>query len=275
VDPARSALILYGASEAPIAWEIKAPDRLRLLDRMGEPIVSELPYELSGGPLEPTPLELFQSGMFTYLADAATFEECLTGHRFPVAAEGERPALERAYLEARPEPGAPVLAALEGRIEIRPAMEGPPRRTLIVERFIRMHPEGTCPSAPGGFAPRPPELTETYWRLVRLDGMPLEGPAGRREPYLLLLEEEGQPRFTATAGCNMLNGGWSRTGDTLTFGPARATRMACPPPIAAREQALSKALAEAASWSIAGETLTLEDEAGSPVLKAEAAYTRF
>jgi len=36
--------------------------------------------------------------MFRYLADAAQFEECLTGRSYPVAMEGDYLALERAYL---------------------------------------------------------------------------------------------------------------------------------------------------------------------------------
>lgn len=271
VDPARSALILYGASEQPIQWEIKAADRLRLLDRSGEPIVSELPYALEGGPLDPTPLELPLSGEFTYLADAALFRECLTGHRWPVAMEGDYPALERAYLEARPEPGAPLLATLEGRVETRPGMEGPPRRTLVVERFSRVHADADCPRDPVG-----PELTGTLWRLLALQGAPLEGPAGRRAPHLLLLDEgDGGRRFSATAGCNMMSGRWRKTQDGLSFGPARSTLMACPPELAARERALSGALARATGHRLADGRLLLMDAEGQPVLEAEAAYTRF
>jgi copper homeostasis protein (lipoprotein) len=270
VDPGRSALILYGASEQPIEWEIEAPDRLRLLDRTGEPIVSDLPYALSAGPLDPVPLALPLSGMVTYLADSAVFRECLTGHRFPVVPEADRPALEKAYLAARPAPGASVLATLEGRIETRPAMEGPARRSLIVERFERMHPQQGCP-----YDPRPPALTGTYWRLVHIAGAPPGGPAGRQEPHLLLLDGEGPPRFSATAGCNWLAGAWSRTGDALSFGPVRSTMMACPPTLAERERALSAGLADTAIWTISGRTLVLEDLRGAPLLRAEAAYTRF
>jgi hypothetical protein len=48
-------------------------------------------------------------GMFTYLADAARFEECLTGRSYPVAQEHDYPALEVEYLTlAKFAPGAPV-----------------------------------------------------------------------------------------------------------------------------------------------------------------------
>jgi hypothetical protein len=39
-DPQRNAIILFGASEMPVQWEVKNPDRLRLLDMEGAPIAS-------------------------------------------------------------------------------------------------------------------------------------------------------------------------------------------------------------------------------------------
>ena len=48
------------------------------------------------------------SGMYSYLADAANFTECLTGARYPVAMEADNLALERAYLaRARTSPARP------------------------------------------------------------------------------------------------------------------------------------------------------------------------
>ncbi len=76
-------------------------------------------------------------GEYTYFADTGLFVDCASGQRLPVAQEADNAALESAYLEARPEPGAPLLAIVEGRIEGRMPMEGPgPRPTLIVDRFV-------------------------------------------------------------------------------------------------------------------------------------------
>jgi len=145
-DPTREAIVLYGASEMPLFWKVEAPDRLRQMDMQGNPIESDLPYDLtSDGTLEPTELsDVFLLGMMTYLADAALFEECLTGVRYPVAEEGDYLALERAYLDTRAEPGAPLLAHVEGGLAMRPAMEGPDRMTLIVDRFIKVLPGEVC-----------------------------------------------------------------------------------------------------------------------------------
>ena len=84
--------------------------------------------------------------MFRYMADAARFEECLTGRSYPVTMEGDYIKLERAYLEAeKPEPGAPLMASFEGDITRKPAMEGDTLiPTVSVRRFIGVWPGQRC-----------------------------------------------------------------------------------------------------------------------------------
>lgn len=237
-DPARGAIVLFGASEMPLFWEVRGPGRLRQMDMTGNPITSDLPYELnSNGTLSPTELEgMFLLGRMTYLADAASFEECLTGRRYPIATEGDYPALERAYLDARAGPGAPLLVHVEGGLAERPSMEGADRTHLVVERFIKAAPGDRCE----GRAPDA-SLTNTYWRIEALSGAPLVAVENRREPHLVLLDLP-EMRFRATIGCNQLIGGYERDGDSLTFGTAAMTRMACPPPLDALERQLSEVL---------------------------------
>ena len=143
----RSVILFYGDRERPLQFEVKGPQALRLLDQQGRPIQSSLPYELtSDGTLTPADLSLVLKGMFRYLADAARFEDCLTGRSYPVAMEGDYVKLERAYLEAnKPEPGAPLLASFEGDITRRPAMEGGALTpTVVVRRFIGIWPGQRC-----------------------------------------------------------------------------------------------------------------------------------
>jgi uncharacterized lipoprotein NlpE involved in copper resistance len=89
---------------------------------------------------------LWLKGMFSYMADAALFTDCVTNTRYPVAMERDYLALERAYLEQQPGPGAPLLITFEGRLERRPPMEGDGTvETVIVERFHRAWPGQECP----------------------------------------------------------------------------------------------------------------------------------
>src|SRR5262245_43613343 len=66
-------------------------------------------------------------GDFLYFADAAVFTDCATGQRWPVAMAGDFVALQQAYMRWQSAPMTAMLANFEGRLEVREAMEGPPR----------------------------------------------------------------------------------------------------------------------------------------------------
>ncbi|WP_301918219.1 META domain-containing protein [Albidovulum sp.] len=269
-DPARGAIVLHGASEMPLFWKVKGPDSLRQMDMAGNPIASDLPYELtSDGTLSPTDIEgTFLLGMMTYLADAAMFQECLTGRAYPIAGEGDYLALERAYLDTRAGPGAPLLVHVEGGLVQRPAMEGPDRTHLVVDRFIKTVPGETC----AGDAPTA-SLTNTYWRIDSLMGQPVTAMDNRREPHLVLVDADG-PRFRATVGCNQLIGGYERDGDRLGFGAAASTMMACPPPLDGIERQLGEALSLTRRMLLEGNRLDLLGDDGAALARLEAVYLR-
>lgn len=269
-DPARNAIVLYGAGEMPLQWEVKGPRRLRQLDMEGKPIESELDYDLvSDGTLSQTDLEgLFLGGMMRYMADAASFEECLTGKSYPISMEGAYIDLERAYLEDREGPGEPLYVHVEGSLVARPVMEGPPRRSLVVDRFIKTRPGITCERQRANAA-----LTNTYWRIDSLRGVAVERQPDTREPHIVLHERDG-PSYAATVGCNRLAGSFTHKGDSLTFGSGMATLMACPPPLDALERELSAVLAEVRRFRIAGETLVLLNGADDVVALLSAVYLK-
>lgn len=264
VDPSRRALVLSGADTND--WQILGNGALRMMDGAGQPIESDLPYGLTPGPLAPFDLALPMTGEFVYFADAALFTECATGERFPVLMEADYLALERAYLDAELPPQAALLARLDGRIAEAEAMEGPPRRSLTVERLHHVTPGGACATDRA-----PAELLDTYWRLVELDDTDLPADLGR-EPYLLLLPG-AEARFSATAGCNMMTGGFTLEADALGFGTVAATRMACPPSLDALETGFAAVLAATAGFDSDGHRLRLRDGEGRVRARFEAAYT--
>ena len=75
-------------------------------------------------------------------------------------------------------------------------------------------------------------VTGAPWTVTEIAGAPVTGTA----PDLLWDEEGG---FTGSGGCNRFTGSWGPEGP----GPLAATRMACPEPVMAQEQALFAALA--------------------------------
>jgi heat shock protein HslJ len=269
VDPERQALVLEGGASPAPQFEILGNGNLRLLDQQGRRIESALPYTLtraeSFAPFSP---HLALRGMFLYFADAARFTECRSGRSWPVAMEGEFLALQRAYMEARREPMAPLMARIEARIAERPRMEGEGTMpTVVVDRFIGLSPGETC-ERPAPAA----TLANTYWRILSLEGQALGATEGWREPHLLLRQAE--PRFAATIGCNQLIGGFEATATTLRFQGGASTMMACPPPLDAHEQRLAAVLRDTAAFRLDGITLTLRAADGRPLAALEAVYLR-
>jgi len=92
-----------------------------------------------------TPDEERMYGLFVYMADAAVFEGCSSGRRYPVAMEAGYLELERAYLEQRTQPGEPLLVIIRARVEKRPPMEGDGELdTIVVEGFEAAFPGELC-----------------------------------------------------------------------------------------------------------------------------------
>ncbi len=206
------------------------------------------------------------SGEFTYLADAASFRLCRSGRSVPVAMEGAYKALEAAYTAQRSALGAPLFVTVEGRFAIKPGMEGPPRRTLAVSRFVAAWPGESCERNRAKAA-----LKETYWKIVAINGSAVHLDEKAREPSIVFRRDG---RLGATAGCNRLTGAYESKGRTLKIGPAASTMMACPPPLAERERALVQALGAARSFAIAGPAMVVYDEGGSPLLTLQAVALR-
>jgi copper homeostasis protein (lipoprotein) len=257
-------LVLQGGREAPLYFSIEDADTLRKLDIEGRPIDSTLNYELTrAGTFSSIEPALSMSGMFSYMADAAGFTECLTGKRMPVAMEGGYIDLERAYMAAEVEPPAAVMALVEGRIAQRMPMEGPgPVPTLVVDRFLRLAPGEACPPP---FANAP--LRDTYWRLTYAGGQAVVPAEDQSEPHIVLRTEEG--RVAGSDGCNRLVGGYTVQGDGISFGQMASTMMACPGGTDVAKR-LSEALGAASGWRILGRRLELSDAAGRLLARFEA-----
>ncbi len=212
------------------------------------------------GPMHPE--ARIMKGQFIYLADAPLFRECASGVTYPVAMEGDYPALEKAYLQNRAgRPGAGLLVVIEARIEKRPRMEGGAggsrtERFIVVDRFIEALNEEVCPANHTAAV-----LTETRWRIVSLMGRKVPDGQGIR-PSLLLLKDEPAHRYMASVGCNRLMGSYWVDGEKIGFSPPASTRMGCPGAVARLEALLSKVLQKARTWKIEGRALKLMDQKG-------------
>ena len=81
----------------------------------------------------------------------------------------------------------------------------------------------------------PADLLAGAWTVTAIDGEPL--PEGAP----VTMEFAGD-RVAGRSGCNRYTGGYSLTGEGLSFGPAAGTRMACPEPQMRTETAFFAAL---------------------------------
>jgi len=261
-------VVLRSDSDVPQQYQWQADGALRQLDRQGRPIVSTLNYELTrqtsvdlvAGPM---PLR----GMYMYMADAASLNECRTGRRVPVLIEQDHLALERAYLSARTSPGQPMLVSFIGRfVERVPEPGMPSREFLQVDEFQHIWPGESCAADALSEA----SLSNTRWRLVAVNDAPIALQPDQREPYLRLITD-GQ-RAQGFAGCNQFSGGFTRDGGSLRFGPIATTRMMCGDDVMDVETQFLSALAATRASRIVGEALQLSDEAGIVRLRFESLY---
>ncbi|UWR22145.1 META domain-containing protein [Sulfitobacter sp. S190] len=263
-DPTAGTLVMRDGAEMPLVIRRTNAGGLSVIDaHTGEAFSGTL--TLSDAE-PPTLADMMMGGMMTYMADAAVFEDCVSGATFPVAQERDYLAAERAYLADRAAPGAPLYVMIEGGIQVRPAMEGPDRQMVIVDRFIRTRPGVSCDRQRAEAT-----LQNTYWRIDALTGEPVTMGDGGREPHIVL-EASVTGAYRATVGCNRMRGRYILDGNSLTFSPAASTMMACPEPIGALERRLGEVMAEVATYVIEGETLVLRNADGDPLAVLTAVY---
>lgn len=255
-------VILHGGKEAPTRFENLGPDELRLLDRDGQRIESELNYSLSKlAAFEALEPRLLLGGEYRYMAGAARFKECLTGLEMPVATEADNRALQEAYLAAAGEPGAAKRISLEGQLAQRMPMEGPgPVLTLVPERFIGVWPDLSCPPLI-----ELATLQNTYWRLTLLNADGVRPVQNQREPHLVF-DEDG--RVAGAEGCNALVGSYTTEGSKVVFSQLAATRKACLEGME-QAQAFQNTLDNITDYRIIGNHLEMRDGTGQLRLRFE------
>ena len=265
-------LTLRSGSET-LLFEVKDNETLRLLDRQGQPITSNANLDLRRtAEVDPISESLNWRGEFRYLADSATFTDCASGVRWPVAMTADYRRMEQDYLQSRSAPGAPLLVIFKGRIEVRPAMEGPPREQMVVDRFGSSQPGAICSSATSSKGHGMAELKDTYWKLIELNGAKVVMAPEQKREVRITLAGEGA-RLFGFSGCNQLVGAYVQEKSAVRFMLMASTKMACAAPAMDLESQVLKMLGATTAYRIEGEQLTLFG--GDQVLaRFEAVYLR-
>lgn len=110
-------------------------------------------------------------------------------------------------------------------------------------------------------------LEGTRWKLVELDGKPIQMPAGADDPYLQL--QAATAKLEGFAGCNRVMGAYKLGGDALEFPGVAATRRYCES-TAAMEQGFLAALTATRSYRISGNSLELLADTKTTLARLEA-----
>lgn len=101
----------------------------------------------------------------------------------------------------------------------------------------------------------------TKWLLKELNGKRVLIPEGGNEVFVKF---ESGGRASGSAGCNTFTGSYTRSGKSLSFGPAATTRKMCPSQMDT-EQDFLQMLTRCASHKISGTKLTMMDGNGSAI----------
>ncbi len=232
-------------------FAVEGGQTLRQLDHLGQPIQSAANLALRRtAQVDAISESLRWRGQFIYLADAASFTDCASGLRWPVAAAGDYLAAERRYVQVRTAVGAPLLVTFDGHLDLRPAMEGSPREHIVIDRFAGVEPGAGCD------APAAALLEDTDWTLVELDGKAIvTAPPPPRE-VRMRLSSDGS-RVAGSSGCNQFMGGYERDGAALRFKQLAGTMMACVTPLMELEVHVLKMLGATSGYRIEGQRLIL------------------
>lgn len=114
------------------------------------------------------------------------------------------------------------------------------------------------------------DVVEKYWKLVELNGKPIDATAEQtREPHLILKLENN--RVVGNAGCNSFNGSYIiQPGNRITFSKMASTMMACMD--METEMQFLQVLEMADNYTTDGETLSLNRARMAPLARFVAVY---
>jgi copper homeostasis protein (lipoprotein) len=243
---------------------ITPENNIRVIKVSGGIIPPDVNYDLVRDDTNPGYNDVVRvHGMYSYMADAGQFTECLTGASFPVATEGENAALERAYLNTPHGQAEPIFVTLDARLKSRPAMDGIAYQEAVVPvHFISIEPGMAC----SGSKSRRLRLVDNSWRLVAINGNQLKLKEEQNNPFIHFQTKDN--KIQGFAGCNRFSGTYLVKGEILLVNKMPGTRMACVEGMDL-EDSFFKALTATEGYRIKRDMLELLDRNGKVLAKLQ------
>ncbi|GGY72574.1 META domain-containing protein [Marinobacter zhanjiangensis] len=121
------------------------------------------------------------------------------------------------------------------------------------------------PQSSGGPIPTAP-LTNTYWKLMSLQGTGVDVPRGAQGEPHMIFRDDG--KVNGFSGCNRFVGEYTVSGANLLFDSMASTRMACPDDD--YETVLYEVFSQTAGVFLEGKVLKLLNEKGHELARFEA-----
>jgi heat shock protein HslJ len=109
------------------------------------------------------------------------------------------------------------------------------------------------------------QLVGTQWTLSSIVSGSTVSSIPEGVEATLVLETGGTA--SGSGGCNQFHGEYQTSGNSLTFGTLASTKKLCPDDVMAVEDPYLSALQDAATYTIVGNALTINNSAGDPILK--------
>jgi heat shock protein HslJ len=146
-----------------------------------------------------------------------------------------------------------MLVTLDGRIAYSETAD--PGDILVPVRFIRIQPGIRC----SGEKSSRLRLVDNSWRLMDMNGTPLNLKQGQRNPFISL--ETRDNRIHGFAGCNRFSGTYLVKGEIFLFNKMISTRMACVDGMVMEDE-FFRVLSATEGYRIEGDILELRDHSG-------------
>ncbi len=255
---------LHGGRERPLRFTRHEDGSLHAVAEAGATPATDEQFLMRDPGFRDLEPRLPLRGMFRYLADTATFTECLTGRTMPVAMEANFLDLDRAYRALDKSPGQAFLVTVEGRIAERDRTLGQGTQdTLVVDRFRRFWPKEGC-------GPRYAEapFEGTRWKLVQMGGYAVLPGVSPQEASLSF--DAATRRLSGSTGCNRVGAGYTMDAGVVRLTPPVITRMACPAAAMQRESEFVAMLGKLVLATVVGQQLEFRDGAGTLIARFDA-----
>lgn len=260
-------VVLRRANESEKFFRIINANTIEAMDLKGKRIISSLDYTLQNSQtahtLEP---KVLMRGMYSYVANRASFIECSTGMQFNVAFTEDYKTLERVYIQNKNAKSEAIQVEIEAQILLKEGTDSKEKvPTVVVKKFIKSSPKELCQPLKLQVT-----LANTYWKLTMLGDKAVQYANKENKEAFMFLRESGE--IKGYTGCNSFGGIFEQSTEKLALSkdkPMLMTKRFCEK---TPEAAFIGVLNAMQNYKINGKYLELFDKENKTLARFESLY---